>query len=149
MTDILDRLDQAIESDTATPWMTGVLQGAATEIARLRTKNSELNRRSQQAESAAKDTYLETRHKGGSFGRAMANWTAAMWRDLALVLADELTWRSTIDLEAAPPQEVIRHGMTSGIFTATVKKWLADGETFSEEVTKARERFTARGICNV
>ncbi len=46
-------------------------------IARAQNKNTELNRRAQKAESAARQTVEENRRKGQSFGRGLANWAAS------------------------------------------------------------------------
>ncbi len=46
------------------------------ELLEARKKNTDLNRRAQKAESAARETVEENRRKGQSFGRGLANWAA-------------------------------------------------------------------------
>ena len=56
----------------------------------LRTKNTELNRRCQAAESVAKQTIERARRAGGSFGRSLANYAARLYereRDEARAVA--------------------------------------------------------------
>jgi len=144
MTDILDTIDQAAESDTATDWLKGVLWQAAAEIARLRAKNAELNRRGQKASAAARDTYVESRGRGVSAGRVLANHMAGLWRDLALVLADELLWATRVAGHVDQPKDVIDgHRFNVGLFGGLVLRWLAKGEVFRDEADKARGRLEA------
>ena len=52
------------------------LQSVRARLAKALEKNTELNRRAQKAESAARETVEENRRKGQSFGRGLANWAA-------------------------------------------------------------------------
>ena len=48
----------------------------AAEVERLRSKNTELNRRCTDAEGAARDNVEQCRRQGVSLGRGLANWAA-------------------------------------------------------------------------
>ena len=71
-----------VEPDGRTPDGTHLYMGECIESLRARIsetqkKNTELNRRAQKAESAARATAEENRRKGQSFGRGLANWAAS------------------------------------------------------------------------
>lgn len=138
--DVLEELECAAVSDTAPPWMTEVLRRAVTEIVRLRAKNTELNRRSQKAEAAARDTYVEAQRHGVSFGRILANYMARIWRDLAVVLADEMACQMAGRDDDRQEDHIGRMVGPGGVI-GIVARLLADGETIKDEAFKARGRL--------
>lgn len=57
---------------------------------RLRSKNTELNRRCTDAEGVARDNVEQCRRQGVSLGRGLANWAASEWEREAERLQAEL-----------------------------------------------------------
>lgn len=144
MADIVQEIDWAIDGGGVGPRLKEILREAATEIARLRVKNTELNRRSQKANAAARDTYLEARQKGGSFGRVLANCAAGMWRDLAVVLADEMAYQMRGGDDDDCREDIVCRIVGPGFFINLVSGWLAEGEILKDEAAKVRERFSEK-----
>jgi hypothetical protein len=73
---ILARADTPGSSYTA---VQATLHALGTALLAARAKNSELNRRCQAAEKAARQTIEQAKRAGGSFGRALANYAARLY----------------------------------------------------------------------